>query len=110
MQRALFRRSTQRLAYYQFFHEDEAVHKLQQLETRVLPDASLALDKGAYVEPTLRVRVNSDGSIDLKNYELYPADGPDVVLVPMHGDKMSWNKDVMRRRAILSGIDIDDLA
>eukprot|EP01064_Diplonema_japonicum_P032402 TRINITY_DN606_c1_g1_i4.p1 TRINITY_DN606_c1_g1~~TRINITY_DN606_c1_g1_i4.p1 ORF type:complete len:125 (+),score=28.03 TRINITY_DN606_c1_g1_i4:42-377(+) len=107
--RGLFSCTMRVLGYYKPFINDEAAHKLQKLHQSHIPDHQLFIDKGTYIEPMTRLCINTDGSFDIRDYELYPLDGPEVVLAPKNSDKISWNDDVMRRRAILSGIDVDEL-
>ena len=97
------------LGYYIPFCNEEAHHKLQLSEVSHLPTTSISLDRGKSIESVSKIRINTDGSVDLQEYELYPTDGPPLVVTPAGADKLGWSANVARRRAILSGIDVTEL-
>eukprot|EP00754_Rhynchopus_humris_P040302 Rhum_TRINITY_DN23354_c0_g1::Rhum_TRINITY_DN23354_c0_g1_i1::g.177773::m.177773 len=110
MQRAGVLRRTRGLqGYYKKWFDDEAQHRMQFMQMNYLPDRQLFLDKGTHVERTQRLCVNTDGSVDIRNYELFPLDAPSFVIVPKDCDRMSWTRDVMKKRAIMSGVSTDDM-
>eukprot|EP00756_Hemistasia_phaeocysticola_P044290 Hpha_TRINITY_DN17919_c0_g1::TRINITY_DN17919_c0_g1_i1::g.33833::m.33833 len=107
MLRAAFRRTPRLSSFYRRFFDDEGEDKLQGYETELLPTRQLAIERGTVPQFVTRLRINTDGSCDLKRYELWPTDGPEVVFAPC--DKASRHQEVQKRRAILSGIAIDDI-
>eukprot|EP01064_Diplonema_japonicum_P032403 TRINITY_DN606_c1_g1_i5.p1 TRINITY_DN606_c1_g1~~TRINITY_DN606_c1_g1_i5.p1 ORF type:complete len:240 (+),score=49.85 TRINITY_DN606_c1_g1_i5:42-722(+) len=72
--RGLFSCTMRVLGYYKPFINDEAAHKLQKLHQSHIPDHQLFIDKGTYIEPMTRLCINTDGSFDIRDYELYYVD------------------------------------
>eukprot|EP01065_Artemidia_motanka_P006297 TRINITY_DN130_c1_g2_i1.p1 TRINITY_DN130_c1_g2~~TRINITY_DN130_c1_g2_i1.p1 ORF type:complete len:112 (+),score=36.12 TRINITY_DN130_c1_g2_i1:70-405(+) len=102
--RALLRPTRRLLGYFETWHNDDAKHRLQDYSLAHVPNRQLYIDRGLRPVAVKKLVVNTDGSCDIRRFELWPSDGPEIVLAPY--DQHSRHRELQHRRAVLSGISV----